>query len=199
MKRSKPKTKKIKKEIRILGIDDCPFDKFNDSKCKVIGVVFRGAAFLDGLISFDVTVDGSDATDKISKAVKKSRHYGQLGIIMIDGIALAGFNVINIEKLSKRLGLPVIVVTRKKPDIKKIKRILSRLSMEKVKLIEEAGQPVAYESIGKKIYFQYAGISEEVAKEILDMTCIHGLIPEPIRIAHIIASGITLGESHGRA
>ena len=190
---------KLKREVRILGIDDCPFDKFKDKTCKVIGVVFRGASFLDGLISFDVTVDGNDATDKIIKSVKKSRHYGQLGIIMIDGIALAGFNVVDIHRLSATLKLPIIVVTRKKPDIENIKRILSRLDKRKVELIEDAGQPVEFIEQNKRIYFQYSGISEDIAKNILSMTCIHGLIPEPIRIAHLIASGISLGDSHGRA
>jgi len=37
------------------------------------------------------------------------------------------------------------------------------------------------------------------AAKIVRISATHSLIPEPLRIAHIIASGIKNGESHGRA
>ena len=41
--------------------------------------------------------------------------------------------------------------------------------------------------------------TSEKAKEILEIVCTRSLIPEPIRIAHLIASGIIYGQSRGKA
>jgi len=43
------------------------------------------------------------------------------------------------------------------------------------------------------------GISLAEAKEIITLATIRGVIPEPLRVAHIIASGISRGESYGKA
>jgi endonuclease V-like protein UPF0215 family len=51
----------------------------------------------------------------------------------------------------------------------------------------------------RHLYVQSAGISGREISDLIRMTCTHGKIPEPIRVAHLIASGIVLGESRGRA
>jgi endonuclease V-like protein UPF0215 family len=193
------KIKRIKKEMRILGVDDGYFDKRKSKQCLVVGVVFRGAEFMDGLISFYVTVDGDDATEKLIEAINKSKHKEQLSLIMISGIAVAGFNVIDIAKLAYATGLPVIVVSRRKPRIKLIKSVLKKIGKEdKISLIEKAGEARELEVKNKKIYFQFYGIEEDKAREILRLSLKHGAVPEQLRIAHIIATGITLGENRGR-
>jgi len=192
--------KRLKKEIRIIGIDDGHFEKFKSKKCLVVGVIFRGAEFIDGLISFHVMVDGDDATAKIIESVNKSKHKGQISVIMINGIALGGFNVIDIEKTSKETGLPVIVISRRKPRLNTIKNVLINLGKkEKIKLIEKAGIPKKFTFGKNRLYFQFYGIDEEKTRQLIKMTLKHGNVPEPIREAHIIATGITLGENRGRA
>jgi endonuclease V-like protein UPF0215 family len=44
-----------------------------------------------------------------------------------------------------------------------------------------------------------AGIDIVEAKEIIKISTIRGVVPEPIRLAHLISSGITRGESYGKA
>ena len=46
---------------------------------------------------------------------------------------------------------------------------------------------------------QPIGIDEKKAKELVKLTTTNSEIPEPIRIAHIIAAGLVKGESKGRA
>lgn len=199
MEKEIKKIKKIRKEMRIIGIDDGHFDKFHSRECLVVGVIFRGAEFLDGLISFNVEVDGNDATEKIISAINKSKHKEQLSLIMISGIALGGFNVVDIEKLAKQTGLPVMIVSRRKPRLALIKETLKKIKKEeKIVLIEKAGIPREIEHKNKKIYFQFYGIEEEKAREIILMSLKHGNVPEQLRIAHIISTGITLGENKGR-
>jgi len=186
----------LKKEIRVIGIDDAPFNKFNKGKVLVIGAVFRGGLFLDGILSTKVNIDGNDSTIKILEMINKCKFKPQLQCIFLDGIAVGGFNVIDIKQLSEKTKLPVIVIIRRKPNIKKIKETLIKINKKnKIDLIEKAGSVV---QIGK-IYIQLTGLSIEKAREILKIVCTRSLIPEPVRIAHLIASGITFGESRGKA
>ena len=186
----------LKKEIRVIGIDDAPFDKFKKGKVLVVGTIFRGGSWLDGVLSTKVDVDGNNATKKITEMINKSRFKPQLQCIFLDGIAVGGFNIIDVKELSKNTKLPVIVIIRRKPNIEKIKKILTKINKKnKIKLLEKAGSVVP----AGKIYIQLTGISIEKAKEILKITCTRSHIPEAIRLSHIIASGITHGESRGKA
>jgi len=105
----------IKKEIRIVGFDDAPFEPRTKGRVPVIGVVFRGGDFLDGVFKIEVKIDGMDSTDVLVRLLNKSKHKEQLKVIMLNGITVGGFNMIDISKLFQKTGLPVIVVNRKKP------------------------------------------------------------------------------------
>ena len=187
----------IKKEIRILGIDDSPFNKFKDKQVLVIGTVYRGGNFMDGLISTYAEVDGNDSTEKIISMINRSKHKPQLQAIMLKGIAIGGFNVIDIQLLSKKTKLPVIVIMKDKPDIEKIEKALEnvREGKNKMELIRKAGKITK----AGVLYTQSVGISSRKLAELIKLTCTRGKVPEPIRVAHLIASGVVLGESRGRA
>jgi len=186
----------MKKEIRVLGIDDGPFDKFNDSEVIVVGTVYRGGSFIDGVVSTHVKVDGNDSTKQIVKMINKCKFRPQLQAIILDGIAVGGFNVINVSDLNKKTKIPVIVVMRDYPDFNKIEKALTKLNHEeKIKLLKKAGE--VYQ-LGE-IFVQAIGLSLKQAEEIIDITCTHSLLPEPLRVAHLIAGGVVDGESRGRA
>lgn len=188
--------KMVKKEIRVIGIDDSPFNKFKDKKILVVGVVMRGGSWIDGILSTKVAVDGDDSTKKIIEMINKCKFKPQLQCIFLDGIAVGGFNVIDVKELSKKTKLPVIIIIRRKPDIENIKKTLIKIKkQQKIRLIEKAGNVVQIDNI----FVQLTGIDLEQAKKILKIVCTRSLIPEPIRLAHLIASGVTLGESKGRA
>ena len=186
----------FKKEIRVIGIDDSPFNKFKDKKILVVGVVMRGGSWIDGILSTKVDVDGNDSTKNLIEMINKCKFKPQLQCIFLDGIAVGGFNIVDVKELSKKTSLPVVVVIRRMPDIKNIKKTLIKIKkQQKIKLIQKAGNVV---QIGD-IFVQLTGIDSEQAKKILKIVCTRSLIPEPLRLAHLIASGIVLGESRGRA
>jgi endonuclease V-like protein UPF0215 family len=187
---------KLKKESRIIGIDDGPFDKYHDKEALIVGTVFRGGEYLDGLLSTKVEVDGIDATLKIIQMINSCKWKGQVRVIMLDGIAVAGFNVINAKKLHEMTDIPVIVVIRRYPDYEGMFRAMKKLGMnDKIRIIESLENPEKIDSI----YVQHIGITLRETMQLLKITCTHAKIPEPIRIAHIIASGLVTGESKGDA
>ena len=192
----------FKAEIRILGFDDSPF-KRTDKKVAVIGVIYRGGSFLDVVLKTEVTVDGLDATQKLTKLINSSRHKPQLKVLMFDGITVGGFNIIDIKKMYKQTGLPVIIVNRKHPNLDSVKEALKNNFKdfnERWDMILNAGKiKVCNLENGKKVYYQTIGMEDEEAEEIIRLSSTHSDIPEPLRVAHLIATAIIKGESSGRA
>jgi endonuclease V-like protein UPF0215 family len=185
----------IKPEIRVLGVDDGAFTPHVEGQVSVIGVVFRGGYWLDGVLHTKVAVDGFDATDRIASMITGSSHYRQLRVIILNGITFAGFNVVDVKALNTATKLPVITVTREKPNLAEIHKALQNLprSKERWKAILSAGEPVevSTRNAKAKIYVQTAGVSKEDAQKILRLTSTRSNIPEALRVAHLIASGIS--------
>lgn len=132
--------------------------------------------------------------------INKCKFKPQLQCIFLNGIAVAGFNVIDVKELNKKTKLPVVIIIRRKirrkPNIKQIKKTLVKINqIEKIKLIEKAGNIIKIDDI----FVQLTGIDLENTREILKVVCTRSLIPEPLRLAHLIASGVISGESKGRA
>ena len=185
----------MKKEIRILGIDDGCFTFFSKSVL-VVGVVMRGNCEIDGILSCSIKKDGFDSTEKLIHLVRNSKHFGQLRAIMINGSTLGGFNVVDINALSKEAGLPVISVFRKKPNDQKILKTLYRFPQGRKKYLvfKKAGEVHEF----KGIYFQVSSADKNKTQEIINKSLLKSKIPEPVRVAHLIASGVTAGKSTKR-
>ena len=186
----------IKPEIRILGVDDGKFTPHSKAQVPVVGVVFRGGYWLDGVMSTQITVDGFDATAKISSMIRNSPHYKQLRVVMLNGITFGGFNVVDIKALNAETNLPVIAVTTRKPDLTRIHLALKNLpnSEERWRAVVTAGEifPVVTRGGKQGVYVEVAGVAKEVAVEILRLTATRSKIPEALRVAHLVASGISL-------
>jgi endonuclease V-like protein UPF0215 family len=189
---SMKKFRTVKPEIRVLGVDDGPFTP-HKGYAPIVGVVFRGGYWLDGVLSTKVKVDGFNATNKIATMIIESPHYHQVRIMMLEGVTFGGFNVVDIEELNALTELPVIVVTRDKPNFKEIHAAVRKLpnSMERWAAVRKAGQvfEVYTRSIDEKVYMEISGIRESDARRILQLTSTRSSIPEPLRVAHLIASG----------
>ena len=185
----------IKPEIRVLGVDDGAFTSHVEGQVPVIGVVFRGGYWLEGVIHTEIAVDGFDATERISSMITSSSHYNQLRVIMLNGITFAGFNIVDVKALTETTKLPVITVTREKPDLDEIHKALHNLSQseERWQMILSAGEPVEVvtRDTNVTVYVQTAGVSIENAKKILRLTSTRSNTPEALRVAHLIASGIS--------
>jgi endonuclease V-like protein UPF0215 family len=180
----------------VIGFDDAPFDKHGRGRVLVVGAIYAQSRLV-GVVSGKVRRDGTDATRVIARLVSESKFAGQVQAVFLQGIAVAGFNVVDIHGLHAELGVPVIVVARHAPDMAAIHQALEtrvRGGARKWRLIEKAGamEPVA------GLYVQRAGISLAQAEELVSYFAINGKIPEPLRTAHLVAGGVGGGHSRGR-
>ncbi len=198
-------SKFLKKESRVLGFDDAPFKKDSKENNLIIGVIMRGPELFEGLISTKVRVDGFNSTARIIESVNASKFKHQLKAILFDGICLSGFNVLDLEAISKRTGIPAITIMRKPPNFNEIREALKRVSRPKFReeIMMKAGPIYSVDVKNKnctgRVFFQFKGCSREYAENIIKLMTFRSLVPEPLRIAHLIASGIKLGESRGQA
>ncbi|MEX2739767.1 MAG: DUF99 family protein, partial [Candidatus Wukongarchaeota archaeon] len=143
-----------------------------------------------------------DATKILIKLLNKSRNKEQLRIIMLKGITFGGFNTVDISKLYKKTNLPVIVVNRRKPNLEKIKKALKHFKdfEKRWECVEHAGKVHNMKiEKNKNVYYQFKGLLKEETEKIIKLSCTRSLIPEPLRVAHLIASALIKGESGGRA
>jgi len=188
----------VKPEIRVLGIDDGFFIPHTKGTVDVIGVVYRGGYWLDGVMRTEVTIDGMDATEKIASMIKESPHYDQLRVVVLNGITFAGFNVVDINELYKRVNLPIIAVTREKPDFAEIRKALENLPERERRweAIDSAGKVIKVQTRNTEeaVYMQIAGVLQKDAQKILRTTSTRSNVPEALRVAHIIASGLARPE-----
>lgn len=183
-----------------MGVDDSPF-KFDDKKTLVAAVVVRAPAYVESVLKTEVDVDGIDSTEKIIEMIERCRHKDQLKAIMIDGASLGGFNVIDVEKIYSESNIPIITITRDHPDFDAMKQAL----MDHFKdwefrwAILSKGELSEVKTTHTPIYMKTIGITKDEAVELIKLSTVRGVLPEPIRLAHLIASGITTGESTSKA
>lgn len=190
----------MKPHVRVLGIDDSPFH-FRDDRALVVGVVIRLPSYLEGVMRTWCEVDGTDANDAIFEMVSRSRFREQIKLAMVDGVALGGFNVVDISSLHERTGVPFATVTRDPPDTEGMERALRSHFLDwEERLAAILRHPLReVRTDYKSIYVAQAGISEEEAEELVRGSTVRGVLPEPLRIAHLIATAMETGESKGRA
>lgn len=181
----------------VIGFDDAPFERDARGDVPVVGAVFAGHR-LEGVLSGKVRRDGANATRVIAEVVARSRFASHLQLVMLQGIAFAGFNVVDIHALREALEVPVLVVMRRRPDMGAIRRaLLGRIrgGARKWRLIERAG-PI---EPADKVFVQRAGIDHAHAVRVVKRFAVNSDLPEPLRTAHLIAGGVGTGESRHRA
>ncbi len=178
-----------------VGFDDAPFAPTHRGDVAVVGAVFAGLR-LEGVLVGKVRRDGANSTDALARMITGSR-FRQLQLILLQGIAVAGFNVVDVEALARTTGLPVLAVCRRAPRFARIRSaLLARVrgGARKWALIEKLGP---MERLGA-VYVQRVGIDAAEAEAVVRRLAVNGHIPEPLRAAHLIAGALGRGESRGR-
>ena len=190
----------MKAKSRFLGIDDGPF-RFGDEEVPLVGVAVQAPAYIEGVLMTLAHVDGRDATERILGMVRRSRYREGFRMLFLNGIAVGGFNVIDVDALHRELAVPVVTVTRRAPDLEAIRGALRRKFEdweERWRLIERH----AIEEVTTHhtpLHVTYVGTTRREVIEALALTTVRGALPEPLRVAHLVAAAAVTGESHGRA
>ncbi|WFN34846.1 DUF99 family protein [Methanogenium sp. S4BF] len=176
-----------KKGIRILGIAESYRGREQSLIC---GIVMRRDRIIDGCAFSRATVGGMDATDAVL-GIWNHLARDDIQAIMLGGTVISWFNVIDITQVHERTGLPVISVTYEdspglEDDISHHfpsdeKRLSAYIALGK--------RTTCQLSTGVTVYLRAEGISLDDATHACNIFTAQGKIPEPVRVARIIARG----------
>ena len=189
-----------------MAFDDSPHLKsdlthFNNksnsiTKISLIGVVCRGIQLLHvskGIIQ----VDGTDSTQEILKMYESNPYKNEIRLIMIDSPTLGGFNLPNPFEIYEKTKIPIILLPDKKPKTL-MSAIYSKVFPEREEQIKFLKKLPKLESlivsinqdpkISREIFFHTIGITKNEIIDLLNHLSEFSAIPEPLRLAHIVAS-----------
>ncbi len=181
----------MKSGVRVAAVTSGPASR--GKKALLVCVIMQNRA-LEGVLSSHVTSDGSDASSKITAMLRRSRFMEQVKLIAVNGITIAGLNVIDTKKVGRALGASFIILTRHRPRRRLLVKALRRLGREtrtstkgRIKVVEGAAG-LGFVKVGGFFAQSDTEISEDIARTAF----------EALRLSHIISRGIATGESKGR-
>jgi endonuclease V-like protein UPF0215 family len=176
-----------KKGIRVLGIAE-RFRK-TSAYSTLAGVVMRRDMVIDGMVFGNVTIEGNDATQNIFSMFRSLKR-NDINCIMLDGLIISMYNIIDGDELGGKTNIPVIAITFKDSQGLEgtIQHHFSNDSKFKLEQYRKLGQrDKILLKTGKILFIRSWGISSKEASTIVNCFTLQGSIPEPIRIAKLAA------------
>ena len=181
-----------KKAIRVFALAE----SFSETQkfSTMAGVVIRSDLIIDGLSLGKLTVSGSDAARTVLSMFKKL-HRNDINAILASGSVLSLYNVLDIEAVHSATKLPVVALSfnRSKSDLAENirRRFSARIAEKKIHLLQKLGDPfVLTLKSGYHVFVRSAGANEAVCQRLLDKFTIQGAVPEPIRVARLVARSV---------
>jgi endonuclease V-like protein UPF0215 family len=166
----------------------------NSKKSILAGVVMRRDFVIDGFVVGHATIAGDDATETILSMFEKLNR-PDISYLLISGIIISLYNIIDLKKISEKLDIPVIGVTYQEsegiedaikhhfPDSyeSKLKEYSELKDREKITL------HTSYD-----VYIRKEGCTILDVQQLLDDLTLQGSFPEPLRVAQLLAKTLLL-------
>lgn len=186
----------VRKALRTVGVDDGGFQsqwsQIRRHGKAILAAVLLKEYWIDDIHVGEITVDGLDATEILANLL----NHWEFDAVFLSGVSFAGFNLIDADAIYKKFRRPVIVVSGDKPDNMAVKKALQTHFADweaRWRIIRKLGRiysaaPVVAEP---PLYFETVGLSARSAKLMIRALAVSSRLPEPIRVARLIARGLT--------
>ncbi len=179
-------------------MDDGAFAR-DDRTAPIAAVIVSAPEQLEAARLGSVRVDGTDGTREVLAVVRSLGRLDGVRALLLDGAVVGGFNVLDLDALHAALGLPVVAVTRRPPDFARIaaalRRWFPRSAARRLALLRRH-RLVPVRTGAAPIWAAAAGCSGADAAWLVRRTRVRGYWPEPLRLAHLVASaGRPVGRS----
>jgi endonuclease V-like protein UPF0215 family len=181
------KVKASKKAIRALGVAES--FRRGSTKAFLAGVVMRSDLLIDGFAFSCTTIAGDDATSSVISLYKSLRRE-DVNLIMISGTVISMYNIVDVNKVFEETGKPVLALTyRSSKGIEEAIRKHFPDNWEgKIEAYRRLGSRKEIKlKTGFKVFVRNIGIDDFDSRLILNRFTVFGRIPEPIRVARLIA------------
>jgi uncharacterized protein len=181
-----------KPHLRLAAVDDGPFTR-RQRYAPLVAVVVSLPSSVEAIAVDRVRIDGTDATERILAVLRGLPQLPGIRTLLLDGIAVGGFNVLDLARLHRELGIPIISVTRRAPDFGAIEAALRayfpRDARRRYALIR-AFPLRRVTTGGVPIWAASVGLSAVEAATVIHRAALQGYWPEPLRLAHLVARAL---------
>lgn len=176
----------------IVGVEDGSFEAFKPGQSTLLCAVGVGGDRVEWVRLGRVSVDGRDSTDVLLGMLRDTR----CDVVILGGVSFAGFNVVDPHRIHGGLGVPVIVYSGEEPDnVSTLAALRAHFPDwgERWAPIERLGDVYSTVTKGESppVFFEKIGCTREWAENVLRSSAALTRIPEPVRVAGIIARGLT--------
>ena len=185
-----------KKGIRVLGISES-FVKGISKHSILAGVIMRADMIVDGFTFSRVEVGGMDATQKIIE-MHDGLNRRDINIVLLNGCVISWYNVIDLNHVVDAIGLPLVCVTYS--DSKGLETFFKENFPEgwqqRTDIYKRNGPrtPITLHT-GHTIYARFLNVNKDETSRLLNKFTFHGAVPEPLRIARLLARSIMRSSS----
>ncbi len=179
-----------KKGLRALGIAES-FKKGEGERAVLGGVVMRGDLQIDGFALSTITVGGLDGTEGVLEIFKKLDRT-DINVVLLNGCVISMFNLIDIFDIYDKINIPIICVTYEESEgLEKYFEEFENCE-ERLEIYKKLGKRAPVElHTGHQVLIRSAGIYEEKdVKALLDRFTLQGAVPEPLKVARLLARSI---------
>jgi endonuclease V-like protein UPF0215 family len=181
----------------LIGVDDGPFEKGVDRETPLVAVFMEAADRVEGVAITRFPVDGDDATGFLARWITSLRFHDAAQGVVLGGVTLAGLAVVDPPRLADALGLPVLVTNRRAPSNERVGAALESAGLaERRAILERAPEPFR---LHDGLWVSAAGTDADGARALLRPAVGKSALPEPLRLAHLIAAAVVRGSSRGRS
>jgi endonuclease V-like protein UPF0215 family len=180
----------LKPATRLLGVAESGL--IGASQTILGGVVIRKDLLIDGLVWNKVTLRGTDSTRAIIQMLMWLAR-ADLNGLMLHGTVVAGYNIIDMDQLFKSTSLPIISVTKQPHEELKVhlKSTFPSEWKERWEIAQRNGEIKSMEiEPNSCVYVQFKGCEWDVVKGVIKGFTYFGGIPEPIRVARMLARAL---------
>jgi uncharacterized protein len=181
----------------LLAVDDGPFDKRRDTVTPLVAVLMEGADLVEGVAIASFPIDGAGVTEFLAGWIGGLRFLHTAQAVVLGGITLAGLAVVDVPGLAAALARPVVVVNRREPSDGRVGAALRAAGLaDREALLGRAPLSVP---VGERLWAACAGAETTQVRSWLEASRHKSALPEPLRLAHLIAAAVASGSSRGRA
>ena len=139
-------------------------------------------------------IDGTDATDRILALLGSSPFLDGVRAVLLDGIAVGGFNLIDLDRLYEGLQRPIVTITRHAPDFAAIRAALRKYFPRDAAMRWRLVRAHALFRLpmpeGNPLRVSAVGCTRAEASAIVRRTTVRGNLPEPLRLARLVARAL---------
>lgn len=163
-------------------------------KSTLAGVVMRRDLVVDGMAFGRATISGEDATDSMI-AMFRQLDRTDVNCIILDGLVISMYNIVDGQRMSDETGLPIIAITFEDSAglHDAIRHHFRKGWQKKVAQYEKLGQRERIVlHTGKQLYIRRWNVSQIDALALLDAFTLQGALPEPVKVAKLAARAFSL-------